>query len=160
MSSWPAQQGALCLSPKWIMNRIYSALRRLAFLSETDMTKSCLFHLLKDKLMPGCCSVYPTFLCGSQQQQREPVLGGGSQARPMVRHQGYQQPMDISLPRPWGSFAGHSYPEAPALDIIFCWPNKLIISAKWQVFIFILNKIISLQKHKNNFQCHVYFSQA
>lgn len=53
-----------------------------------------------------------------------------------------------------------SKPEAPALDVIFGWPNKLIILAKWQAFIFILDKNISLQKQKNNFQFHIYFSQT
>lgn len=163
MSSWPAQQGALCVSPKWIMNCIYSALRILAFLLETDMTKSCLFHLLKDKLMPGCYLMYPIFLCGShgQHHQRQQVLPGGSRNGPCPGTQvsspwvsGCPGPVDPSLE------TTVSKPEAPVLDIIFCWPNKLIILAKCQVFIFILNKNISLQNQKNNFQCHLYFSQT
>lgn len=163
MSSWPAQQGALCISPKWIMNCIYSALRRrLAFLLETVYSKSHFFHMLKDKLMPGCCLMYPTFIhttC-AQAPSETAHLRGHSQTRPWSGAR-QKQLVNISLPRHCGAFSSDSHQsKAPALDLVLYWPKKLIISAKWQVFIFILNRSISLQEQENKFQCHVYFSQT
>lgn len=165
MSSWPAQQGALCISPKWITNCIYSALRRrLAFLLETVYSKSHFFHMLKAKLMPGCSLMYPTFThttC-AQAPSETAHLRGHSRTWPwsgaQVRSSLWISVCPDTVEPP--AVIAMSQSKAPALDLVLYRTKKLIISAKWQVFIFVLNKSISLQEQKNKFQCHVYFSQT